>query len=351
MTDKWRMRWGWVMVAAMVVVLAGVAIAGNSSQRVVVNRSGDEVGLAVAEPGNEDVVVWEGRGAWLGVRLSDVTPEKVSELKLKAEYGAIVSGVEPNSPAAKAGLQVNDVIVEYQGQRVESVMQLTRMVHETPPGRAVHLVVNRNGQRQTLSAKLEPGRGHGEIRVPRIGVPEIHIPPINVPDIEVFRTGPRLGIQAEALTPQLAEYFGVKQGKGVLVTEVLAGSPAATAGLKAGDVIVRLDDQLIENVSGLRRALRSKKPGETVALAVIRQRNEQTFKVQLEDTRRAESPTSGHSLDSEQLLERYRTSIEQLKQQLQILRENLQKQLAEKQRALQENLIRLQQEIRERIAL
>lgn len=354
MQSTWSRKWVWLLVGVLVVVLARTAMAGERSHTVLLNRSGDGVEVASGDPGDSQVVVLPGRGAWLGVRLAEVTPEKVSELKLKEESGAIVTEVEPKSPAAKAGLQAKDVILEYQGQRVESAAQMIRLVRETPAGRSVRLLVSRNGQRQTFTAQLEQREPmRGEIRIPPIRVPEIHIPPIEVPDfdVEVYGTGPRLGILADALTPQLAEYFGVKQGKGVLVTEVRQGSPAAKAGFKAGDVIVRMNEQAIETVGGLRHALRNKKPGETVTLVVVRQRNEQTLNVRLEEPRRTERPTAGASLDTEELLAKYRASIDQLKQKLQTLREEVQKQLAEKQRALEEHLIRLRQELHDRVSL
>ncbi|MFQ5925808.1 MAG: PDZ domain-containing protein [Terriglobia bacterium] len=236
-------------------------------------------GLCGFGPVSTQVFV-SGRGAWLGVRLADVTPEKMAELKLRAQYGAIVAEVEEDSPAAKAGLQENDVILEYQGERVESAATLARLVRETPAGRTVQLRVSRDGRAQTLTATVE--RRHyarADVRIPRIRIPEI--------DVRIFRSRPRLGISANELTPQLADYFGVKQGKGVLVREVDPGSAAEKAGLKAGDVIVRVDDGTIEDVGDLRRTLRRKRESKEVTLTIVRDRREQTLKVELGEPRRS----------------------------------------------------------------
>lgn len=220
-------------------------------------------------------------GAWLGVSLSDVTPEKAHELKLAGEYGVIVTEVEKDSPSAKAGLARDDVILEFDGERVRSVAHLRRLVSETPPGRTVKLAINRAGQTRRLDVQLESGPEpffRSEIVIPPI--PEIKIPPF---DVHVFHGGATFGISADELTPQLAAYFGVEQGKGVLVREVEAGSPAEKAGLKAGDCIVRANSAEVASVGDLRRALRrDSKAKRKVALSIVRNRQGQTITVELE---------------------------------------------------------------------
>jgi predicted metalloprotease with PDZ domain len=223
--------------------------------------------------------------AWLGVTLKDVSADKVRDLKLPGEYGALVASVDAESPAAKAGLQKGDVIVEFADERVRSEAQLRRLIHETPAGRTVSLQVIRDGQARALNAKLESRNNHFDIQVP-----EIRIPPIN-PQIFDYRGfkfpfggGPSLGISGDELTTQLAGYFGVKQGKGVLVREVVVGSAAEKAGLKAGDVIVAVDGKSVATVTELRQALEIKPSIQErkVNLTVVRDRHEQTVPVELE---------------------------------------------------------------------
>lgn len=230
-----------------------------------------------------------GGGARLGVRLDDVNAEKMKDLKLSGEDGAVVTEVEEDSAAAKAGLKANDVILEFDGERVRSMTQLRRMVQETPPGRSVALKISRAGAAQTLNVKLEAafsGENMRMLEIPRIDVPEIHMPEMN---FNFFTNGPRLGISADDLTKQLAANLGVTQGSGVLVLEVNPGSPAEKAGLKAGDCITKVGDEKVESVSDLHRALaRSENSGEkrVVALTIVRDHREQTLSVQLEPSHR-----------------------------------------------------------------
>jgi hypothetical protein len=224
--------------------------------------------------------------AWLGVTLKDVTADKARDLKLPGEYGALVESVEADSPAAKAGLQKGDVIVEFAGERVRSEAQLRRLIRETPAGRTVSLQVIRDGQARALNAKLQSRTNHLNIQIP-----EIHIAP---PNTHLFDYGglnflfdgrrPSLGISGDELTTQLASYFGVKQGKGVLVREVVVGSAAEKAGLKAGDVIVAVDGKSVATVTELRQALEIEpsKEEHKVNLTVVRDRHEQTVPVELE---------------------------------------------------------------------
>ncbi len=237
-------------------------------------------------PAFPEALFGEGQ-AWLGVRLSEVTAEKARELKLPGEYGAVVVGVEENSPAAKAGVAKNEVILEFAGERVRSVTQLQRLVRETPPGRAFTLAISRAGQTRTLNLKLEGREPHEfEFFLRGVPMPDFHGPAFD------FAFGQRasLGVSAEELTRQLADYFGVKQGKGVLVREVVVGSAAEKGGIKAGDVIVRIDGTEVGSPTELRRALpRDVEEKRKVAVTVVRDRREQTLSVELK-------PSGHHSL-------------------------------------------------------
>lgn len=224
--------------------------------------------------------------ARLGVRLRDVNAEKARELKLPGEYGAIVEQVEPHSPAAKAGLEKGDVILEFAGERVRSTTQLRRLVRETPAERTVNMRVSRAGQIRDLEVKLETGQDQFalSLRAPMI-VPEVPMPHIEMPDLQlgILAGGPVLGVSADELTSQLAAYFGVKEGKGVLVREVEAGSAAEKAGVKAGDVIVAVDGKPVASVSDLRQALpRDFEGKKAITLGIVRDRQEIKLPVELE---------------------------------------------------------------------
>jgi C-terminal processing protease CtpA/Prc len=220
--------------------------------------------------------------------LKDVTADKARDLKLPGEYGALVESVDADSAAAKAGLQKGDVIVELAGERVRSEAQLRRLIRETPAGRTVSLQVFRDGQARALNAKLQSRSNHLKIQTPEMHI-DIAPPNQQLFDYRGFNflfdsRRPSLGISGDELTTQLASYFGVKQGKGVLVREVVVGSAAEKAGLKAGDVIVAVDGKSVATVTELREALEIKpsKEERKINLTVVRDRHEQTVPVELE---------------------------------------------------------------------
>ncbi len=172
-------------------------------------------------------------GTYLGVNLAEIDANRAKELKLKEDYGVEISRVEENSPAEKAGIKSGDVVLEYNGQRVEGMEQFGRMVRETPPGREVKLMVSRDGKTQTLTALLGTRKVRFQANFPSDFVmPEFHMP--DIPQIYTATRSALLGVEAETLGSQLAVYFGVKEG--VLVRSVLDNTPAQKAGIKAGDV-------------------------------------------------------------------------------------------------------------------
>ncbi|HEV3275852.1 MAG TPA: PDZ domain-containing protein [Terriglobia bacterium] len=222
--------------------------------------------------------------SWLGVDLADVTAAQARDWKLGEDYGAVVNKVKPDSPAAKAGLETGDVIEQFGGQKVHSVAELRRMVNETPSGRTVQIEVRRHGDKKTLSATLEPRNGGmGPLMS---GLRNNVWPDVNLPvyDFALNFGGARLGVEVEPLTSQLGAYFGVTEGKGVLVREVKEGSAAEKAGLKAGDCIVKLDSTSVESADDLHRALlgREREKKQDVTLTIVRDRKEQTLAVHLE---------------------------------------------------------------------
>ncbi len=316
-----------VLPLGLLVLALGIALAivGRPSPARAEQGSGDQ-GPRTMVLGPEF-----GEHGWLGVQLSDVSADKARELKLPAgTFGAYVDNVEEKSPAAQAGIQKGDVITEFDGERVRSVAELRRLVRETPSGRGVEIKLLRNGQPHRLSAKLESRAPFLNMppMPPRVHVPSTEIPEIRIPgfDMHVFMTPRRLGVSAEELNSQLADYFGVKQGKGVLVREVDAGTPAEKAGLKAGDVIVKVDDTDIATVGDLRRAI-AEKPDEkrTVTLTIVRNRQEQKLSVDLEPARHAETTETTEL----RVPEFDRARIEQLKAELAAKSGDLQRAAAE----------------------
>ncbi|HTC87376.1 MAG TPA: PDZ domain-containing protein [Bryobacteraceae bacterium] len=219
-------------------------------------------------------------GTYLGVNLAEIDANRAKELKLKEDYGVEISRVEENSPAEKAGVKTGDVVLEYNGQRVEGMEQFGRMVRETPPGREAKLTISRNGAVQTLTAVLGlrkfPFSGNFP---PGFEVPEFHMP--DIPQIFTTIRSPMLGVEAESLGTQLAVYFGVKEG--VLVRSVLENTPAQKAGIKAGDVITKVDGMAVSAPSELSNAVRAANAKKTYAIELVRDRKPVTLSVNVED--------------------------------------------------------------------
>jgi len=237
---------------------------------------------------------------YLGVGGVDITSDRAKTLKLKEERGVEVTSVDPDGAAAKAGLKEGDVVVEFNGQKVEGWEHLKRLVRETPIHREVKIVIWRNGAPQTLTAMIG-GRREGQMEMgswltppPNAWVqpmpPSAPTPPSmpsmpSMPymfDTPMFRTlmgSSSLGIIGEAVgqEPQLAEFFGVKEG--VLVRSVNKESAAEKAGMKAGDVITKVDDTAVSTPQQISSALRAANRKSSVVVTVVRNKKEMTLTV------------------------------------------------------------------------
>ena len=270
---------GGILAAAVGVAVAGVAAQRNGRDSVFIGPDG--AGRAIR---------LDGRGSQIGVLVSD--PDA------PATAGVRIDGVDEDSPAAKAGVKEGDVVVEFDGERVRSARQLTRLVQETPDGRTVKMTVTRGGARQTLditpasssaawSVNFDGPELHAEIErglrdfrgLPERGGPMFDFRFDGVPGMAASRA--RLGVQVETLSDQLAEYFGVKGG-GVLVSAVTADSPAAHAGLKAGDVITAVNGKAVRDAGELVDELREAGDGREVRLDLVRDKKATTVTATLE---------------------------------------------------------------------
>jgi serine protease Do len=236
-------------------------------------------------PAPDRVVVTRGSGSFLGIGVQEIDSDRAKALNLREEHGVEVTRLEDDSPAAKGGIKVGDVVLQYNGERVEGVEQFMRMVRETPPGREVKLSIARNGAPQQLSMKTGSRKTwmtarYGEsVDFPRIEIPEINVP--DVPRAFMSWRSSIVGIEAESLDSQLAEYFGVKEG--VLVRSVVRGSAAEKSGLRAGDVIVKIDDSPVTSPREISASIRSKRGKKTVPVQIIRDKREVTIQLAVED--------------------------------------------------------------------
>jgi serine protease Do len=226
-------------------------------------------------------------GSYIGVGVAEITTERAKALNLHEERGVEITRVAEDSPAAKGGLKSGDVVLEYNGQRVEGIDQFMRLVRETPAGRDVKLAVSRNGAMENVRVRtgsrktwLSGKLSEGALEIPRIEMPEIRIP--DVPRATISWRSSFLGIEGESLDTQLAEFFGVKEG--VLVRSVVKGSTADKAGVRAGDVIVRVDETRIATPREITAAIRGARSKKSVALGVVREKREMSVSLPVEET-------------------------------------------------------------------
>lgn len=281
----------------------------------VVSSLGAQTRIQVEPRTDRNVMVLDGRGSQLGVMVSDLDAKA-------ATTGVKIDEVTQDSAAEKAGIRAGDVVVDYDGERVRSARQFTRLVQETPEGRSVAIGLMRDGKKQTVNATPENGRmtwnlgpemdramreaGRG-MREFRFDAPtfdfhfddrghepgdreprrfEYRVPGGMLPYISGSRG--RLGVSVQSLTPDLEEYFGAKGG-GALVSGVTKESAAAKAGVKAGDVITSINGRRVTDSDDLGREL-DDLTGE-VTIVLIRDKKEMTLKATLE--RRDTTPRPG----------------------------------------------------------
>lgn len=289
--------WKTAAVVAIAVAAAGVGAA------LAPTAHGQTRPRAVKVQSNRTFEMLTG-GSRIGVSIREVD-EGDSKSAKGATAGVVVEDVSTDSPASKAGIRKGDVIVEFDGEKVRSVRQLTRLVQETPAGRSVPAVLLREGQRtpvtvtpadggrfsfEGLDDLADWGREFKYRIAPRIVTPPAPPAPPNPPTPPSFvfdgllNRATRLGISIDSLSPQLAQYFGTKDG--VLVTSVTDDSPAAKAGLKAGDVITGFNGNTVGDPSELRRRIQSLGDGDEFTIAAMRDRKPVTLKGKVERTER-----------------------------------------------------------------
>lgn len=240
---------------------------------------------------------------YLGVLVGDVDNDSANKLKLKDVHGAVITLIDHDAPAGQVGLRVNDVLLELNGQTVESAEAFGRMMREIPPGRKVTLVISRDGATQTLTVELADRKkldtdiwnklnSASDVSSPVQGLGifgnglggdaplpgGFHMPFIGSSTLKV-------GAVVEPLTSQMAEYLGVQNG--LMVKQVGRKSEAAAAGMKAFDVILKVGPDSISTVSDWDRAMRANQ-GKSVAVTILREKRQMTVTLQVDSKRKGE---------------------------------------------------------------
>ncbi|MBD0371943.1 MAG: PDZ domain-containing protein [Pyrinomonadaceae bacterium] len=225
-------------------------------------------------------------GNYLGIATVEVTRENMGRFQLREPRGLAITRVAEDSPASRAGLKAGDVILRFDNEPVTTHNKLQRLINEAAPEQSVRLQISRNGSEQEVSINVgrRPNRFEDIIRAypsQQQGVEQAQraLEQFNLDRGGVgFLSGRRIGITTTQLTKQLAEYFGINGGRGLLITSVAENSPAARAGLKAGDVITDVDGERVESSGDLSRAINRKTEG-AVTLKVVRDRNSMSVTV------------------------------------------------------------------------
>lgn len=226
---------------------------------------------------------------YLGVYMQQITSDLREGLDLKkSDKGVLISGVEDDSPADEAGLEDGDVIVEFDGKSVTSPDELRDLVADTEPGSKVEVVVIRDGDRKTFDIVVgERPEGFGTFLWKGddddSGSYHWNVFRGDHHGIASLFTGARLGVEATELNEGLAPYFKTKPGEGVLVLDVEDESVASKAGVKAGDVIQKVDDDSIESVNDLRKSVRDFDEGDEFQLTVLRDGRTEKLKATMDE--------------------------------------------------------------------
>src|ERR1051325_5352052 len=249
------------------------------------------------EPFDQNFEFFVGGEGFLGVYAENISRENMGRYHVNQVRGVGVTRIVKDSPAEKAGLRQDDVILRVDGENITSVRKLNRIVSELAPDQSVKITVSRNGSEQDITATIGKRSANFFTKDLLRNQPKVWKWEGNEPKEWKFE-GPllnkgfpnngdltfmldnsrRIGVSTMELTKQLADYFGITGGKGVLVTAVTEDGPAAKAGVRAGDVITAVDGEAIDSPGDVTRVINRKKEGD-VTLTVVRNKTQQTIHV------------------------------------------------------------------------
>jgi len=280
-------RTGLITACVVLSLLTGTAVAADGCRHAVVLPQAAACGVEVEKSDQ----------GWLGVSITDITDEVRKKEGLgDGVQGVLVLEVYDGSPAEKAGVKDGDVIVEAAGKTAKDVAALVGVIQSTKPGTEVTVRVVRDGSPATLKATLAE-RGEAKKIVIRDldldglegleALKELDVE-LDLPWLELGLAGTegrgKLGVYIDDLSEGMAEYFGVPDGKGALVEDIVEDSPAAKAGIRAGDVIIKVGDERVGSAEDLREAIADMEAGKPTALVVWRSGKQQTLQATVEES-------------------------------------------------------------------
>jgi S1-C subfamily serine protease len=307
-------------------------------------------------------------GGWLGIGITELDEKTRQKSGIgESVKGILITEIYEDSPAEEAGLRENDVVVSIDGETGEDLKTFVDLVRSKEPGTKVEIRVHRDGEMKTLHATLAEREytyeWHGLESLEALKALEglkalehIYIPEISIGLAGAGSRG-RLGVYVDELTEGLAEYFDAPDGKGVLVEGVVEDSPAEKAGIKAGDIIYRIDGERIWDTDDLVDAISDMETGKETPIVLIRKGREMTVQAVVEESATEKAmkayekalqiklgdngdPIVIRGLDMDELDEEtkaeLRAELEELRRELQ----ELKKEIEEERKELEEELRR-----------
>jgi membrane-associated protease RseP (regulator of RpoE activity) len=237
------------------------------------------------------------QSGWIGVMIVNIVEESSDKETPTTEKGARVESVVKKSPADSAGITKDDVIIAFGGTAIEEIEDLTNAVSSMSPGTKTTVTVMRSGEKKTLDIVVGSMKSN-RMKIVSPGIGCMPMPPmVGEHRVQVIMQRGTLGMEVRELTEQLAEYFGAPNGEGVLVENVEKESPAAKAGFKAGDVIVRAGKKTVDEVEDIRKALRKQEEGNKLDFEVMRKGSKKILTVTIEDGAADCCPEGSWSVD------------------------------------------------------
>jgi predicted metalloprotease with PDZ domain len=252
-------------------------------------------GLQLGDAWSQTLLLLHGHShGLLGVYVGDVDQERAQSLHLKESRGAEITLLDHDAPASKAGLKLHDVIVRMNGESIENAEQVRRMLHDTPPGKKVQMVISRDGAEVNYTVQMGDRRKVQEEAWDELGTMGASSVPAqgflggggNAPSggfhMPFFGSSLHVGVMVEPLTAQMADFLGVTGG--VMIKSVAHKSAADAAGLKAHDVILEVGGERVVTSSDWERLLRTS-DGKPVQVAIFRDRSKQLVLLQVDGKR------------------------------------------------------------------
>jgi len=278
-----------ISLLSVIILAAGVALA---------QQSAPPPPEPPDEPMDQSFSIFIDGGAFLGVYAENISRENMGRYHVNQVSGVGVTQVVKDSPAEKAGLRKDDVILRIDGENVSSVRKLNRLVSEMAPDQSVRVSFSRGGAEQEVTATVAKRSNQSFAGDLFSGRPQIwkwegkepkgfkfEVPQFGNRMFDddrdmaiILGNSRRIGVSTMELSKQLADFFGITGGQGVLVTSVTADGPAAKAGIKAGDVITAIDGEAVDSPGDIARAINRKKDGD-VTLTIVRNKSQQTIRV------------------------------------------------------------------------